>query len=1027
MNDRRELSDPTPRTDGGRHHVALLFSDLCDSTALGERIDPEEAVGLRQQIEAVAQQVVARHGGRVIQVYGDGLLAVFGYPAAREDDARRAVEAAVDLHATIRLMRWELSLPPGFEVRLHSAVDAGRVFARQGDALHGQYELIGDAVNTAARLCEAAGRDEVWVSDSVLSGIEAFFVVEEAAPIALKGKQRPVRAHRVSGRSAVLSRFDARAIAGLSPFIGRSAELELLQHRLGEHAPGEPQTTLIIGPPGIGKTRLIQEFRRTLPAPNARVLHGSCDSYGGMPVLGPFLQILRQIFGIESVKEKEAATRIVAEQARSLGAEVDEQLPTLLELLSLRAPSEKETSRSNPLARAIPPVFSALTSRERVLLVLDDWQWSDGASREALDEIRRQYAPEGLFIVVGTRGDSDPVLQDVEAFRLQPFSEAESAAFIRALRPSLLDLGVTRAIHERTGGNPLFVEELCRSLPDDAVAGERALEESNLPTSVQGLIHARVASLPAEHVRVLEAASVVGSEFSPSLVARAVPDADVARILRELARGDLIQEHELGDRFRFKHGITREVVYDSVRLAECRRIHRAIASALEEESGGDAADDSLETLAYHYRGCADHERAAVHAERAGDKAQATSSLDRARFHYSTALSELDRLPPSPERRRQWLGVHEKWAGVYVYSASRHQLVVSETAVRHAADLDDATLGYTEHWHAWMQYVIGEYEGSVETARRALRRAERIGDQRLVAQLLTTLGQAHAAAGEREPALDALNRGLALKRKRASVSSRDVLPRGFAYAVACRGALRADAGEFAAAHRDIGEALDVIGGSGHALEGSLLALEAMVHIYRGDWPACIEAATRCREIASRVNSAYVYAMGSVFAAYAHWEDAATPAALRELVRAVEWLEARDTGLFGSLNYGCVAEAFAAAGDLGRARDYAERALERRKRGDRLGESIAHRALARVAHAEDSSGAATAQHLSLALASARERGSPRDVAVTTLLRAALEVESGRPERAAASAREALAEFERMGMPWHSGRARQMLGVG
>ena len=138
--------------DGGRRYVALLFADLCDSTALGEAIDLEESVALRQQLEDITLQVVGKHGGKVSQIYGDGVLAVFGYPAPLEDDARRAVEAAVELHETIRRTPWSPSLPFDFEVRLHSGVHAGRVFARQGDALHGRYELVGDAVNTAARL-----------------------------------------------------------------------------------------------------------------------------------------------------------------------------------------------------------------------------------------------------------------------------------------------------------------------------------------------------------------------------------------------------------------------------------------------------------------------------------------------------------------------------------------------------------------------------------------------------------------------------------------------------------------------------------------------------------------------------------------------------------------------------------------------------------------------------------------------------------------------------------------------------------
>jgi tetratricopeptide (TPR) repeat protein len=471
--------------------------------------------------------------------------------------------------------------------------------------------------------------------------------------------------------------------------------------------------------------------------------------------------------------------------------------------------------------------------------------------------------------------------------------------------------------------------------------------------------------------------------------------------------------------FRFKHGIMREVVYDSVRMAERRQTHRAIAEALEGNAGG-GASDAYEALAYHYRGSGDHERAASYAELAGDKAMLTSSLDRARMQYSTALAELSKLPMTLERKRRWLATSAKWAGVYVYSPSRQQLDTLGQAAVYAAELGDAgAQARTAHWRGWIHYVLGEYADAIAHIRDGLELAQRQGDERMLAQLWTSLGQCHAAAGEYGDALESLTRGLQLKRAAVHGRRGSVVAQGFAYAIGCKAVMHADCGDFELAETDIAEALEAVSGSGHAIEGSVLGLQCMIAIYRGDWAACAETARRSGKVAERVHSAYVFSMAAAFDALARFHVDASTSALVEMRRAVEWLDTRDTGLFSSFNYGCLAEALACAGSPDAAREYAQRALQRKQCRDPLGETMAHRALARIADAR----ALASEHVRAALDSARARGSRRDVAVTELLAAELDIDLELVQPAAASA---LAQFERMGMRWYSDQARRVLGA-
>ena len=222
MAEERETTDL-----GQRAHVTLMFADLCDYTALSELIDPEEQDAIRSQLDNLASSIVWKHGGHVTQAYGDGQLCLFGYPQPREDDVRRTLDAALELHAAVRAAAWP-GLPAGFEARLHTGVHSGLVFVRKGTQVHGRYQLSGDAVNTASRLSGVAQRDEIFVSATTLRGSEQFFEVRSVPALWLRGKSAPQEAYCVTGRSDVRTRFEASTRRGLTLFVNRHHELGAL-------------------------------------------------------------------------------------------------------------------------------------------------------------------------------------------------------------------------------------------------------------------------------------------------------------------------------------------------------------------------------------------------------------------------------------------------------------------------------------------------------------------------------------------------------------------------------------------------------------------------------------------------------------------------------------------------------------------------------------------------------------------------------------------------------------------------------
>jgi len=1013
-----------------RCHVSLLFSDLSDYTALNEASDPELVWSLLAQTKALAARVVEKHGGTINQFYGDGFLAVFGVPTPREDDVRRAAESALELHDAIRSLKLDLELPPGFEPRLHTGVHAGLVFAREADPAAGRYELVGDPVNTTARLCAAAETDEILVSESALQGVEAFFETQTVPPLQLKGKGKPVPVFRLLGRTGVLTRFEGRSQRGLTPFVGRAAELTRLSEAMDVSRRGRPVVVHVLGDAGVGKSRLVREFRRRHEVPGVTVVGGSCESYGNIPPLLPFLQVLRQVFDLGAETSREESARAVEARLGALAPSLARHLPALLQTLSLSAPARAEPDPPDlTFPAAFVALLAALTERGPVVLLLDDWQWADDASRRLFTHVLRHFeqAAAPLLVVTSVRGREVPEspAKDVRVLDLLPFDRSESEQAIRAILPHALDLSLTDVIQQRSGGNPLFLEELCQSIP--LHGGDLEAPSSGVPSTIHGLIQARFQRLPEELSAVSQAAAVIGSEFEEWLLARIVGPEGLERALEDLATNDLVYQGHAPGLHRFKHGITREVVYNSVKLSERKRLHGAIARAIEDCFGESGALERSEALAAHWAGAADPERASMYAELAGDKASTASSLDCARQQYGAAMLELDRISATPLSRRRWLAVAWKWAAACVFSPSPGQIALLERALEFAERLgDQEAVARTHYWLSWLHYALGAQGPAASHCQTALALAEKITNTKLAAQLVANLGQIQATGADCQQALVSLERALSMKREQVTTRFLRPVPVGFAYALGMKALVHGYLGNFVDAEADIEAALRSVRGADHAIEASLFGLRGMIEVWHGRYAACIETARQSRSQAERVSGPYVFATSQTLASYAQSMLGPDPRALEELVSAVGWVDERGMRLFLSFWAACLAEAQANTGDLDGARRHAELAIARAREGDRLGEAMGYRVLARVhSHGDGEGGAVEAERcLDRAEDVAQSHGSRRETALTRLERAELRRRNGDAEGARSLAEDALAAFRVLGMEAHAERAEEWL---
>ena len=825
---------------GQRRLLTLLFVDLSGSTAMAEWMEAEHYAAMLAGLRALYERIVPHHGGVIARIQGDGMLAVFGHPEVREDDGRRATEAALELHAAVRGLMPPGPRPADFAgLTLHSGIHAGIVLVNEGDQMRGRFELLGNAPNIAARLSEAARRDEIIASEESLGLQSQFFETGPRFALQLRGRATPLAAYRVLGRAAVGRRFEASMRRGLAPLVGRQAELALLDAALARAVTARTLWLGIRAGAGVGKTRLTEEFLRHAQDQTdqpLRIHRGYCESYLSAEPLQPFLQMLRAMEGLGQMQD--APPELFAAQHSAPGQRADALLVLLL----------------------------ALARRTPQLVFIDDLQWADDASLRLLHRLRAGAEREGLplLLLSASRpqpGSGLPAAHDdnAELIELPPLTELEAASAVQQLLPQI-DPFIAAEVQRHAGGNPLFIEELCHAAAD---TGEGLVEGQSSSAWLAALVESRVGRLPPEQAQLVRVAAVIGNVIPVWLLQALTGCGERHPDVQALAAQDFIFPDQRTGHLRFKHGITRDVVYEATGLHARQALHRQISTALSDlavRGDGHGGQRQLhEQLAYHAAAANDWPAAAHHAEAAGDQALAASALDRAKKQFRAALAALEFLPDDAERRRRWIAIAQRLGMACVFDASQDDLLVLRHAAALAqADGDAGLVARTEYWLSYVGYALGETRDSLAHARAAVETAQRCGDHALLAQLPGTVGQLQAAAADYANALPMLDLAIARQRQRASKSPANQI--GLSYSLCCRAYVLGDQGLFDQSHAVFAEALAPFDGSGHAVEASIQGWRAAVLLWQGRWAEAREAAAVAHHVGAQVRSMFTCAMG-----------------------------------------------------------------------------------------------------------------------------------------------------------------------
>ena len=656
---------PDPEA-GERRQLTVLFCDLVGSTELSARLDPEdwrEAVGAYQ---SAADAVIARYGGHVAQHLGDGLLTYFGWPTAHGDDAERAVRAARALVDAIAAL--EGALPGGEKLAVRVGIHTGPVVVSKvgGGAGRSETLALGETPNLAARVQGEARPGSVLVTAATHRLVAGLFAVEALGARMLRGVPEPVELLRVLAASGARSRLAAAAARGLSPFVGREEERRLLRSRFELAREGEGQVVLIVGEPGIGKSRLVQTLREELALRGEPQLWVECAGspfYANTPFFAvtDMLQQALAFRGDESPAERLAGLERALELA---GQKLEESVPLLAPLLGLELPEGRypalrvsgEQERRMLLGALSGWVFGAARVQPAVM-VLEDLHWVD-PSTMALQEILVEQAATAALLLVYTARPEFRAPWPLHAHhaqitlaRLAKRHVREMAARVASETPlseELLDTVVAR-----TDGVPLFVEELTKAV----VEAGAAAAAHGVPVTLADSLMARLDRLgPAKEVA--QVASVIGREFSWRLLREVASHTEEAlgAALGRLADAELVYARGLppDSTYVFKHALVQDTAYSSLLRGRRRELHRRAAEALASGHGG--SPPAPEVLAQHWTEAGDAERGVELWRRAGRSAVTRGAYVEAERHLKRGLEVLGALPEGEPCLRAELGL-----------------------------------------------------------------------------------------------------------------------------------------------------------------------------------------------------------------------------------------------------------------------------------------------------------------------------------------------------------------------------------
>ncbi|MCH8083812.1 MAG: AAA family ATPase [Myxococcales bacterium] len=762
---------------------------------------------------------VHHYEGTVNQFTGDGVMALFGAPLALEDAPRRAMIAALAIHRELEAIDADVRETHGRGFQMRIGINTGPVVVGKiGDDLRMDYTAVGDTTNLAARLEQLAAPGGVVVSEATRRLGEGFFDFRALEPASVKGKSAAIQAFEVLAQRTASGRIDVLTESGLTPFVGRDAESDAMLAAFESARAGRGQLAFLVGEAGLGKSRLLYEFRRRLADVPHSWFEGRCASFAQTTPFYALIDGIRRRAGIDDRDDDAAIVKKLESQENDAGGGLEWTLPFMRHLLSLPSgdvdvDALDPMTRRSECSRALQAHFLREARRQPLVLVIEDLHWIDAASEEFLGFLADSIPAACVLLIFTHRPGYEQAFGD-RSFHvripLQALSHQAMGQMVQSvLESDDLPTGLQQLIASKAEGNPLFIEEVIRSLLEEEIIGfesgvpylARDIGGINVPDRIQDVLMARLDRLPEGPKHAIQIASVIGREFALRLLERITETGDqLGEIVAELRALELIYEKsshpELA--YMFKHALTHDVAYESVLVQRRKTLHRIVGTAIEELYQ-DRIQEHYEALAHHFNKAEDWERAFQYHELASEKSQAAYANRAAADHCRSAIEIAERLGDGVSQKRRRALAQRLAASCWFLSEFRasaeafqqaaacadqpseralmlaraaysylwnHDYEKSNQAECQARELAiandaDAALAFSEMVRDEHELVHGRGLDDEAAAEAALERAEQSGDAAVLIGLLQHLGERAEWRGEFRRAIDYTQRAVTL--------------------------------------------------------------------------------------------------------------------------------------------------------------------------------------------------------------------------------------------------------------------------
>ncbi|MEJ2587071.1 MAG: adenylate/guanylate cyclase domain-containing protein [Deltaproteobacteria bacterium] len=773
------------KIEGERKQVTVMFCDMEGFTPLVERLGAEEAYGIMDKVYELLIHKVHDYEGTVNEMTGDGIMALFGAPIALEDAPQRAIRSAHAIHKemtvfneTLRQKREEIS-PLKMRIGIHSGPV---VVGTLGNNLRVEFKAVGDTVNLASRMEGLADPGSTYVTEDTFRLTEGLFSFESMGEEKIKGMEKPVTIYRVISPSTQKTRFDVSAMSGLSPFVGRRRELDLLLDGLNRVKSGHGQAFSIVAEAGLGKSRLLHEFRKAVNNENVNFLEGKCVSYGRGLSFHPIIDLLKSAFGIHEEDVDDAIQEKVRSGLLDLGAEESIILPYILGLLSVKDSGVDKIMMSPEGKReqtieALKQIVLRGAQIRPIVLTVEDLHWIDRSSEDVLKFLLPSIPGSRVLLIFTYRPEyqpSWPIKSYHNQITLNRLPNRESIQIAKYLLGSkAMNASAEEMILEKTEGVPFFVEEFVKSFKnlnilerDGAVycLSKDALH-MEIPSTIHDVIMARVDALPETAKNVLQIASVIEREFSGELIRRVsgCQEDELLESLAALLDAELLLERGVAPHvtYAFKHALTRDVVNDSILTSRKRDLHNQVGIAIED-TYGDRLDIHYETLADHFMASKNYVKAAEYAKLAAKRAQKVGALKDAIDYGEKLVRSLENLPHTEDLdkkiidARTTLGLYYLQVNGFKFSKEAVAPVI-ELATKHDHKRRIGQINTILGVHTYI--VEEDVSNAKDRLQDAIRLAEATGDPISLVMASHWMGHVLADNCEFEKSLTYLNRSL----------------------------------------------------------------------------------------------------------------------------------------------------------------------------------------------------------------------------------------------------------------------------